>query len=199
MSTLSKPNLSPQQYLELERQAERKSEYYRGEMFPMSGARWAHNIAAANAIRELGTQLLGGPCEVCAGNLRVKVGDTGLYTYPDIVVVCGEPHFVDNTLDTLVNPKLLVEILSESTEAYDRVTKLEFYRSIESLSEYLMISSLRMFVDCYTRQPDGAWIYNAKTAPEDSIELKSVNCRLRLTDLYRKVEFGQTSPNLTGR
>jgi Uma2 family endonuclease len=191
MSTLSKPYLTPEQYLEIERKAEFKSEYYQGEMFAMSGARRAHNLIATNTVRELSQQLLERPCEVYSSDMRVKVSSTGLYTYPDVVVVCGEPRFLDGEFDTLLNPKVLVEILSESTEAYDRIRKFELYGSLESLAEYVMISSLRVRVERYTRQPDGTWNYCSKTSLEDVIDLKSVDCHLRLADLYKKVAFAQ--------
>jgi Uma2 family endonuclease len=191
MSTLSKPYLTPEQYLEIERKAEFKSEYYQGEMFAMSGARRAHNLITTNAVRELSQQLLGGPCEVYPGEMRVKVSSTGLYTYPDVVVVCGEPQFLDDTFDTLLNPRVLIEILSESTEAYDRDKKFELYRSLDSLAEYVMISSMRVRVERYTRQPDGTWNYSSKASLEDSIDLKSVGCHLRLADVYIKVPFPQ--------
>jgi Uma2 family endonuclease len=191
MSTLSKPYLTPEQYLEIERKAEFKSEYYQGEMFAMSGARRAHNLIATNTVRELSQQLLERPCEVYSSDMRVKVSSTGLYTYPDVVVVCGEPRFLDDEFDTLLNPKVLVEILSESTEAYDRGRKFELYRSLESLAEYVMISSLRVGVERYTRQPDGSWNYISKTSLDDTIDLKSVDCHLRLADLYERVAFVQ--------
>ena len=191
MSTLSKPYLTPEQYLEIERKAEFKSEYYQGEMFAMSGARRAHNLIATNTVRELSQQLLERPCEVYSSDMRVKVSSTGLYTYPDVVVVCGEPRFLDGEFDTLLNPKVLVEILSESTEAYDRIRKFELYGSLESLAEYVMISSLRVRVERYTRQPDGTWNYCSKTSLEDAIDLKSVDCHLRLADLYERVAFAQ--------
>jgi len=191
MSTLSKSHLTPEQYLEIERKAEFKSEYYQGEMFAMSVARRAHNLIATNAVRELSSQLLERPCEVYSGEMRVKVSPVGLYTYPDVFVVCGEPRFLDDTFDTLVNPTVLIEILSESTESYDRDKKLELYRSLESLAEYVMISYLRVRVERYTRQPDGTWNYASKTSLEDSIDLKSVDCQLRLADVYLKVPFIQ--------
>ena len=191
MSTLPKNHITPEQYLEIERKAEFKSEYYQGEMFAMSGARRAHNLIATNTVGELYQQLLERPCEVYSSDMRVKVSSTGLYTYPDVVVVCGEPQFLDNEFDTLLNPKVLVEILSESTEAYDRIQKFELYGSLESLAEYVMVSSLRVRVERYTRQPDGTWNYCSKTSLEDAIDLKSVDCHLRLADLYERVAFAQ--------
>ncbi len=115
MSTQSKPLLTPEQYLEIERKAEFKSEYYQGEMFAMSGGKVAHIRIVANIMRELGTQLTDRTCEPLSNDMRVCVKPTGVYTYPDVVVVCGEPQFLDDTLDTLLNPKVIIEILSDST------------------------------------------------------------------------------------
>ena len=191
MSTLSKSYLTPEQYLEIERKAEVKSEYYQGEMFAMSGARAPHILITTNAVRELSQQLRRRPCNVYSSELRVCVTPAGLFTYPDVVVVCGEPKFLDNTFDTLLNPNVIIEVLSESTEAYDRGQKFELYRSLESLAEYLLISSQRVSAELFTRQPDGTWNLSAKNRLEEAIELKSVNCRLALADLYEKVEFSQ--------
>jgi Uma2 family endonuclease len=194
MSTLSKPYLTPEQYLAMERKAEFKSEYYQGEMFAMSGARRTHNLIAVNAVASLHQQLRGRPCEAYSNDMRVWVTSEDLYTYPDLIIVCGEPKFSDNTFDTLLNPTVIVEILSESTEAYDRGQKFKLYRSLDSLAEYLLISSQQVSAELFTRQPDGLWMLNAKSSPEDSIELKSVDCRLRLADLYEKVAFSPPQP-----
>jgi Uma2 family endonuclease len=196
MSTLSKTYLTPEQYLEIERQAEFKSEYYQGEMFAMSGARRAHNLISLNAGASLHQQLRGRPCETYLGDMRVLVPSAGLYTYPDVVVVGSEPKFQDNTFDTLVNPTVIIEVLSESTESYDRGQKFEFYRSLESLSEYLLISSQRASAELFTRQPDGRWLLTAKSRLEDSLDLQSVGSRLSLADLYEKVEFSMTEPGM---
>jgi Uma2 family endonuclease len=115
MSTLAKPWYTPEQYLALERQAETKSEYFDGEIFAMAGASREHNLIVGNVVRELGTQLKRRPCELYPGDMRVRVTETGLYTYPDVVVVCGEPQFEDEQGDTLLNPTLIVEVLSSTT------------------------------------------------------------------------------------
>ena len=158
MSTQPKTFLTPEQYLDIERKAEYKSEYYRGEMFAMAGASLAHNTLVANLIGEFHGKLRAGPCRVLPSDMRVRVTSTGLYTYPDVVVVCGEPRVLDNQMDTLLNPSVLVEVLSPSTEDYDRGRKFEQYQSIESLREYLMLASDRVHADLYTRQPDGRWL-----------------------------------------
>jgi Uma2 family endonuclease len=194
MPTLSKPYLTPEQYLAIERKAEFKSEYYQGEMFAISGAREAHNLIAVNAVASLHQQLRGRPCEAYSNDMRVRVTSEDLYTYPDLIIVCGEPKFLDNTFDTLLNPTVIVEILSESTEAYDRGQKFKLYRSLDSLAEYLLISSQQVSAELFTRQSDGLWLLNAKSSLEDSLDLQSVDCRLRLADLYEKVAFSPPQP-----
>jgi Uma2 family endonuclease len=191
--------LTPERYLEIERAAEFKSEYYRGEMFAMSGARQPHNLIASNLTGLLWQQFRRRACQTYSNDMRVRVASTGLYTYPDIVAVCGEPQCLDEKDDTLLNPNLIVEVLSPSTEAYDRGLKFELYRSIESLRDYLLVSSERVSAELFTRQTDGRWILSGATALEDTIELQSVGCTLRLADIYEKVQFerttSQTAPN----
>ena len=189
MSTQPKTFLTPEQYLEIERKAEYKSEYFNGEMFAMAGARLAHNLLVANLVRELGQQMRSRPCLILPSDMRVCVSATGLYTYPDVVGICGEPQFLDDQTDTLLNPALVVEVLSHSTEAYDRGRKFESYKSIESLREYLLVASDRIHADLYNRQPDGRWLLTSADKLEDSLTLESVGAQLTLADLYEKVEF----------
>src|SRR5437667_7846427 len=139
MSSERKTHLSPEEYLALERKAPVRSEYLDGDMVAMSGGSREHNLIVTNIVRELSNQLKGRPCEVYPSNMRVKVSATGLYTYPD-VVVCGKPQFEDANVDTLTNPTLIAEVLSDSTEAYDREAKFGHYRKIDSLLEYLLVS-----------------------------------------------------------
>jgi len=126
-------HVNPEEYLRLERQAEYKSEYLNGEIFAMSGASREHNLIAGNIVAELNQQLRAKPCEVYPSDMRLKVTATGLYTYPDVMVVCGEPKFEDKYVDTLLNPTLIVEVLSQSTERYDRIAKTSYYRTLDSL------------------------------------------------------------------
>lgn len=140
MSLQPKPCLSPEDYLALERSAEFKSEYFDGQIFAMAGASESHNIITLNVGSEIRQQLKKCPCTVYVSDMRVKVGPTGLFTYPDVVVVCGQAQFDDSHLDTLLNPTLIVEVLSDSTEAYDRGRKFEHYCKLESLAEYVLIA-----------------------------------------------------------
>jgi Uma2 family endonuclease len=189
VSTQPKTFLTEEQYLEIERAAEFKSEYYQGEMFAMAGAKEAHNLVVANLMRELGQQLRRGPCRLYPSDMRVRVGTSGLYTYPDVVVVCGEPRFLDDQRDTLLNPNLVVEVLSPSTEAYDRGRKFQRYQTVESLTEYLLVSSDRVQVELYTRQAEGRWLLTSADRSEDALDLQSVGCRLVLSDVYEKVDL----------
>ena len=191
---MPKTLLTPEQYLAIEREAEYKSEYFQGEMFAMAGAGWVHNLLVANLIAGLHPQLRSRPCRVCPSDMRVRVRATGLYTYPDVVVVCGERRFLDERRDTLLNPSLLIEVLSPSTEAYDRGKKFEHYRSIESLREYLLVASDRVHVDQYTCQADGRWLLTSADRLEDSLDLQSVGCRLALADLYERIDLPGFQP-----
>lgn len=189
VSTQPKVRVTPQEYLELERKAEIRSEYYNGEMFAMSGATREHTKIAANITAELVNQFVDRPCEVYPLDMRTKVSPTGLYTYPDIVAVCGEPQFEDAHSDTLINPNLIIEVLSDSTESYDRGKKFAHYRTIDSLHEYVLVSQTECRIERFSRHDDGTWLYAENTDPDGSIELASVACRLSLSRVYHKVDF----------
>ncbi len=184
-----KPRLTPEQYLAHERAAERKSEYFDGEVFAMAGASPAHALIVTNVVRELSTQLRTRHCNVYSSDLRVKAATTGLYTYPDVVVACGELRFDDEQEDTLLNPTVIVEVLSESTQDYDRGGKFEQYRTIDSFAEYVLIAQDKPHVEHFARQPDGRWILAETNHLEDQIEIPSIGARLALADVYEKVKF----------
>jgi len=181
--------VSPEEYLRLERQAEYKSEYLNGEIFAMSGASRQHNLITVNIARELSQQLKGRPCETYATDMRVKVRSNTFYTYPDVTVVCGEPQFEDKEVDTLLNPTLLVEVLSQSTERYDRIAKTSYYRTIDSLQEHLLVAQHEVRVEQYLRQPDGQWSQMQYTSAGDLVQLTSIDCALKLSDVYDKITF----------
>lgn len=189
VSTLPKSFITPEQYLEIERAAGHKSEYFNGEMFAMAGAPENHGLIQMNVCGLLWQQIRGKPCRGYTSEMRVRVSPTGLYTYPDATVVCGEPAFLDQRRDTLINPTLVVEVLSPSTEAYDRGRKFEHYQTIESLRYYLLISSERVRTDLFMIA-EGRW--SAASRLEDTIELEAVGCQLKLADIYEKVEFEPT-------
>src|SRR5437763_806965 len=184
MSTVAKPLLTPQQYLDRERQADFRSEFYRGEMFAMAGVSWEHTLIKDNLAGETGNQLKAGPCRVGTSDLRVKITATGLYTYPDLVVVCGEPQFEDDQFDTLLNPRALVEVLSDSTEKYDRGAKFAHYRQIPSLQEYVMVAQDRPLVERYVRQADGSWLLTVVEGPSSTFTFTSIPVRIPLSAVY---------------
>jgi Uma2 family endonuclease len=194
MSTQPKTYLTPAQYLEIERKAETRSEYYQGEMFAMAGASWAHSMVCSNVSAAFHNHFGRGDCAVAGSDTRVNISSTGLYTYPDVVAVCGKPRFLDGEFDTLLNPTVIVEVLSPSTELYNRGKKFDHYKSIDSLRDYLLIASDRIVVDLYSRQPDGKWLLTSARSLSESIEIPSLNLRLSLADIYERVDFETSQP-----
>lgn len=184
-----KPYLSPEAYLAQERQAATRSDYWEGEIYALAGASEAHNLIVANLVISLGTQLKGRPCRVYSNDMRVKAQTYDLYTYPDVVLVCDQPQFEDHQRDTLINPTVLIEVLSPSTELYDRGTKFTVYRTLASLTDYLMVSQHHAFIEQYTRQPDGRWVLTVSAGLDAIVRIESAGCELRLADVYDKVEF----------
>ena len=191
MSAVPKSKLTPEEYLEGERSAETRSEYYAGEVFAMAGASREHTLIAANVLAGIHRQFAGRPCEVYQSDMRVKVSATGLYTYPDVVAICGEARFEDGEHDTLANPLVLVEVLSESTEGYDRGTKSEHYRRIESLREYVLIAQDKVHVEHFVRQPDNTWLLRETEEPNDTLTLPAIQCELTVAEIYDKVEMAE--------
>ncbi len=181
--------MSPDEFLAFERAADERHEYRDGVIVAMSGARRNHNLIALNVGSEIQRSLKGKDCEGYASDMRVFVPASRLYTYPDLVVACGEPTFQDEGLDTLLNPVLIIEILSESTESYDRGQKFKNYRSIDSLSEYVLISQRFPSIEKYVKHGDGFWMLTDAVGLDNSIELESIECRLSLADVYDKVNF----------
>lgn len=189
MSAIPKTKLTPEEYLEFERKAETKHEYFNGEIFAMSGAKRNHNVIAWNIGGELRQKLKGKNCEAYPADMRVFVPETGLYTYPDLVVVCGEPEFKDNVFDTLLNPVLLIEVLSDSTESYDRGKKFQHYRSIESLREYVLVSQDEARIEKYLKQGDGFWVLSEAFGLDARINFDSIDCEIALNEVFDKVNF----------
>ncbi len=189
MSRLVKSYVTPEEYLAIERAAEHKNEYVNGEIFAITGASRKHNLIVGNIHGELREQLKGRPCEAYPGEMRVKAPASRSYVYPDVVVVCGEPEFEDSYMDTLLNPTLVVEVLSKSTESYNRLAKSVYYRTIESLVEYLLVAQEEYRVEQYVKQADGRWLLSDVRSLESVIELKSIDCSLALCDLYDRVSL----------
>jgi Uma2 family endonuclease len=190
MATVTKPYYTEAEYLARERRAEYKSEYYRGEIFAMAGATREHNLVAVNVASQLREQLRKTKCEVYPSDMRVRL-PTGLYTYPDVSVACGEPKFLDAQVDTLLNPNVIVEVLSESTAAYDRGEKSRQYRNIESLAHYVLVESEKAHIEVYTRQPNKQWLLSEASGLAATIDLAAINCRLVLVEVYEKVVLKQ--------
>lgn len=191
MSTAEKRRYTVEEYLELERASAFKHEYYQGEVIPLGRASFAHDQLILNLNRILERQIKDRPCRLLSGKIRVKDLEGALYGYPDVTVVCSDPQFEDNVLDTLLNPKVIVEVLSETTEAYDRGKKIAQYRLIESLEQYVLISQEEYSVEVFTKQDDGQWALSDGQGLNSSIELSVLDCTLALSEIYRRVEIPQ--------
>ena len=187
MSLQPKPSLTAQDYLAWERQQETRHEFFDGEIFAMTGASREHNLVCVNIFASLHTQLRGKPCEVYNNDMRVKVSETGMYTYPDIVAACAQPQFEDAEVDTLLNPVLIIEVLSDSTEQYDRGAKFRHYRTLPSLQDYLLVAQTECRVEHYVREAGSRWLLTEYGDLNDMIELASVGCRLDLREMYERV------------
>ena len=198
MSTASKSRYTPAQYLAAERVAEFRSEFYRGEMFAMVGASRKHNLIAGDVFGELRQQFKDRKCEVYQSDMRVKVNATGLYTYPDVVATCDEPRFEDDHVDTLVNPKVIVEVLSPSTELWDRGKKFEHYRNVPSLREYVMIAQDHVLVERFAINADGQWTLNDYRTLDDVLVLDSISCQIKLSDIYARIDFSESDETAKG-
>lgn len=188
MSALPKTYFSLEDYLALDARSETRFEYFNGEIVGMTGTSLEHNQIALNIFRALGDVLDKKGCDLFISDVRVKVSETGVYTYPDVVIVCGEKELDESAdVDTLVNPIVLVEILSDSTETYDRTTKWAHYRQIDSLREYLLISQKEYHVEHFSRQGKSSWGYQVYESTTATISLPGVDLTLSMLDLYRKV------------
>jgi Uma2 family endonuclease len=197
MSAVPKTKLTAAEYLAVEDAAAFKSEFYRGEMFAMAGASWAHNTIKENLSIELGGRLKGGPCRTYSADMRVKVSRTGLYTYPDVLIVCGPPEIESvKGVETLLNPQVVIEILSESTERYDRGTKFAQYQQLPAVREYVLVGQEERRVERFVRQPDETWVLTTFADPAGEFALATVPVRVPLADVYRGVELppGPTGP-----
>jgi Uma2 family endonuclease len=181
--------MSPEEFLAFERSSDEKNEYRDGEIVLMSGASINHNRISTNLTGLLWQGLKGKDCENYSSDLRVWVPKTRLYTYPDAIVVCGEPQFVDDEFDTRTNPVLLIEILSDSTENYDRGEKFKNYRSIDSLREYILVSQKSAAIEKYLKHGDGFWMLSEAYGLDGTITLETIECVLPLSDVYDKVNF----------
>lgn len=183
------PRLTEAEYLAIERKAEFKSEFFAGEMFAKAGGSPMHSLNATNLARVFGNALAGRPCVPFNSDLRLKVEATDLYTYPDLSVVCGPLKFADEGDDTITNPTVLVEVLSDSTEAYDRGKKFEHYRQIPSLREYLLVSQKEPRIEQFIYGNHGGWQLHEAAGPEAQLDLPSLKITIALAEVYANVKF----------
>ena len=189
MATLTAQTyLTPAEYLTWERKQPFKNEYHNGQIIAMSGASRWHNRITVDTTVQLSNQLMESECEVFAGEMRVRTSPEVSYFYPDVIVVCGEPRFEDDTFDTLLNPIIVIEVLSPSTAAFDRGEKFEHYKRLDSLQEYMLISQNRVHVERYLRR-DTQWIQTEFRKIEAVIHLLSNRCKLAMRDIYTLVKF----------
>jgi len=189
MSTQKIKKLTPEEYLEIERKAEYKSEYYNGEMFALAGASLIHNKITSNVHVSLATQLKKKKCEVYQSDLKIYEQESGLFTYPDIVVICGEPECYDYKKDIIINPTVIIEILSQSTEAYDRGFKFELYRKLKALKDYILVSQEKISIEHFNKNKDNSWTMNEYNKSEQSMSIRSIDCKLELKEVYNRVRF----------
>ena len=181
-----------EEYLAFERASDTKHEYYAGEIVAMAGASYEHNLIAMNTGASLHSQLRGRPCAVLPSDQRLRVGPLGPLTYPDIMVVCGQPQFTDERPDTVTNPTVIIEVLSPSTEGDDRGRKTKHYRTLESLQEYVLIAQDECHVEHFIRAENGWWRFNETADRAATIHLSSIDCTLALADVYERVTFAES-------
>ena len=191
MPAQQNPYISAQTYLKQERLAEAKSEYLNGEVFAMAGASRKHNQITSNLVVSLGSQLSGRDCSVYTSDMKVRTDarDADKYSYPDVVVACDDEQFEDEEEDVLLNPRMIIEVLSKSTEAYDRGLKFFHYQLIPSLQDYLLVTQHYCRVEHYQRRDDIQWVYSEFHAMTDELELSSLGCHLKVADVYHRVKL----------
>lgn len=185
-----KRRYSPEEYLELERQARNRHEFLDGVIYAMEGESLSHSRICTNLSGEVRSKLKGKPCEPLSPNMKVRTSNASLFSYPDLTILCGEPLLHDSKKDVLTNPKVIFEVLSPSTEKYDRTTKFLRYRmGNETLTDYILVSQDRPFLEHFTRQPDGNWLYRSFNQFLDNVVIESVGISLSLSEIYERVEL----------
>lgn len=181
--------LTPAEYLEIEHVAPHRSEYFDGEMFAMAGGSPRHSLIKANLVSELRTRLKGRPCTTYDSDLRIRIPATGLYTYADASVICGELQLDSLDPNTVLNPTLVAEVLSDGTEAYDRGKKFDHYRKLPTLKEYVLVSQDSPRLERFSKNPDGTWTLTIASGLDATLPLPSIGVSLSLAEIYEKVDF----------
>jgi len=189
MALRQQENYTPEEYLALEETADYRSEYFRGEIFAMSGGSANHNRIARNLVVRLDTAFADKPCEAFINDMRLLVKENGLYTYPDVMAVCGQLEFVPDRTDTLTNPSLIIEVLSKSTAGYDRGAKFELYRALNSLQDYVLVDQAKIHVEHFHRLDDGRWLLQEFNELEDVLKIETIEFEISLTQIYQKVDW----------
>ncbi len=197
MSTVAKRRYTPAEYLALERTSEERHEFYRGEIFAMAGGTERHATICDNLLERVRSRLRGGQCRAYSSSLRVKIEATGLYTYPDLTIVCGERLFEDEREDTLLNPRVIIEVLSASTESYDRGKKFGHYQQVPSLAEYILVAQEEPRIDRFVRQEHG-WLMVPVAGIEQELEITAAGIRVPLREIYENVTFGEDAKQQRG-
>ena len=187
MSAVAKPYLSEIDYLVLERKAPTKSEYYKGEVFAMSGASKEHNKIVAGTIVEIGQHLKGKKCSIMTRDTRVCNPLNTLFTYPDVVVTCEEEEYLDTEFDTLLNPTIIIEVLSKSTKSYDRKSKFAEYKTLDSFQEYILIDQNKCYIETYFKEKPNSWLGTDYKDITNTIYLKSLDCSIEIADIYDNI------------
>lgn len=181
--------VSQEAYLEMERASDTKHEYYKGEVFAMSGASWEHNVIVKNINTLVLPFLKGKPCDMFGSDLRIHIPENTLYTYPDFSIICGKPETNDEEKDTIIKPSAIIEVLSKSTKDYDRGSKFMLYRSINTLNEYITVDSLSISIEIYTRNPDNTWILSEFKQLSNQFVISTIGLTMLLKDVYEDVAF----------
>lgn len=176
-------------YLEMEESSETKNEYYKGEIFAMAGGTVPHNQIIANASIEIGSHLRGKKCQIFPSDQKIHIEANSLFTYPDLSIVCGEPEGWNSRNDTITNPVVIIEVLSKATQGYDRGQKFKLYRDIPTLQQYILISSLEVLIEKYTRQSNGDWLLQEITDKESTFGLETIDFSVPVSEFYRNVVF----------
>ncbi len=196
MRATKKKILTEKEYLAVERTAEIKSEFFQGEMFGLAGTTVRHNAIVNNVVLRIGSKLKKTNCSFYTLDIKVKIQKSGLYTYPDFMAVCGEPQFIDEEKDVIINPVLIVEVLSPSTEQYDRTTKFSHYRKIETLNEYILIAQESARVEQFVKLKNEQWVYSEYKSLSQSISFHSIQQKLSLNKIYSGIVFDKHTNEL---